>query len=175
MLGVWEIIDAIGSMLGALLAGIAGLVAFRLYKIESERDRVAAEVAIRQQAASVAFWWDSPTSQLRVSNHSLLPIYFPSVHTTPPQTIGLCPTATTEQPKTAAMVLLPAEHAYAVVRKSPGVWMIYELEEHPSSEQMIILTFADNANIMWKRDLLGDLEPDNHDDYEERERAKEAA
>src|SRR5688572_3368147 len=81
MADFWSVIDAIGSFGGMVLAGIAGYVAYRLFKVESERDRKVellqarqAEESMRQQAASVGFWLD-PSGSAHIFNASPLPIY----------------------------------------------------------------------------------------------------
>src|SRR5688572_21504782 len=53
---MWEIVDALGSAVSASLATVAAVVAYRLYKVESERDRRANEQLARHQAASVGAW-----------------------------------------------------------------------------------------------------------------------
>ncbi|WP_212829925.1 hypothetical protein [Catellatospora sp. TT07R-123] len=78
----WGAIGAIGSFFGMILAGIAGYVAFRLFRVESGRDlkadefrREQAEELVRHQATRIGFWVDSDAKQVVVLNSSELPIF----------------------------------------------------------------------------------------------------
>ena len=61
---MWDGVEAVGSAGSALLAAAAGLVAYRLYKIESDRDRRTELQLMRQQAASVGVWIRDDTEPL---------------------------------------------------------------------------------------------------------------
>jgi len=71
---IGSLVSAGATLLGVILAGFAGYVAYRLFKVESERDRQAVALLLRQQAAAIGFWHDDEGVWL-LSNHSALPIY----------------------------------------------------------------------------------------------------
>lgn len=56
-----------------ILAGIAGFIAYRLFKVETERDEKREQDALQQQANSIGVWTDD--QKLIVANLSGLPIY----------------------------------------------------------------------------------------------------
>src|SRR5688572_24776488 len=87
VLDFWNVIDAVGSFGGMLLAGIAGWVAYRLFKVESLRDQKAEEFRREQaeekkqdQAAKVGLWYDIDAGKMVVLNASSLPIYAVEAH-----------------------------------------------------------------------------------------------
>jgi hypothetical protein len=153
---MWEVLDALGSVGSALLAATAGFVAYRLYKIESERDRRAEMQLIRQQAASVGVWirddvdaldrdedepepTPEPEVTFVVANMSPLPIYRLSVH------FDLGPDRA-QRVVIQRDVLLPGERFETQV---PA--------EVDGERRRTVLTFRDNAGTEWRRDSTGYL------------------
>ncbi|MFG1883234.1 hypothetical protein [Micromonospora sp. NPDC049102] len=159
---MWGVVDAVGSAAGALLAAIAGFVAYRLYKIESERDRRTEMQWARQQAASIGVWIrdevepldldedepepiSEPELTFVVTNMSALPIYRLSVHFDLGQDRAL-------RIVTQRDVLLPAERFETQVPS--------EIE---GARRRPVLTFRDNAGAEWWRDSTGHLGRTGHE------------
>jgi hypothetical protein len=181
---VWEIVDAIGSLLSAVLAGIAGFVAFKLYGIESVRDKEAARLqqrrdadARQQQAAAVGFWeeWGGGearggphgapapvTYELTVSNHSNLPVYEVTISVQIPKTYADAEADVRAQLDEWAGQI----HHFEAVLK-PGTPVTVTIPNPPSANPSlglfqklvarVTLTFVDNAGVLWHRNLIGRL------------------
>ncbi|BCB75231.1 hypothetical protein GCM10022251_34120 [Phytohabitans flavus] len=153
---MWEVVGALGSAGSALLAATAGFVAYRLYRIESERDRRTEMQLARQQAASVGVWIrndveplfrdedepePAPEPELTfvAANMSTLPVYRLSVHFDLGQDKAL-------RVVTQRDVLLPGERFETQVPT-----------EVDGERRRPVLTFRDNAGAEWRRDSTGYL------------------
>ncbi|GAA1423075.1 hypothetical protein GCM10009662_82670 [Catellatospora coxensis] len=136
-----------------VLAGVAGYVAYRLFKVESERDRKAdyfqkelAEEKSREQAASVGFWHDYEKRTIAVLNASKLPIYA-VVITRGGETV-------------AGISIVGWMRSFAALR--PGESIELSISDHYDEDGDINTTgyriwFDDNSNKRWVRSLDGDL------------------
>jgi hypothetical protein len=138
-------VDALGSAGSALLAGVAGYIALKLYKVESERDRRAALRERSQQASLVAAWYgeyqreeydlddDSyvGTTKLVVVNLSALPVY------------NVVATLGTGRVTTHRIEAFP-----------PGQ-RTFTISSKFNYSDNIVLEFRDNAGIDWTRDSYG--------------------
>ncbi|MEV4411410.1 hypothetical protein [Catellatospora sp. NPDC049609] len=158
MADFWSVVDAIGSFGGMVLAGIAGYVAYRLFMVESERDRKADAIQrqqiidkLREQAASIGFWQDIKTGHLCIFNASPLPIYRIVTGRSVEGgvlDVNLCsalrPNELLEVPmyKTEASAKSDHRHHHLVRRPKKGEWTLW---------------FADNANTYWSRNFRGEL------------------
>ncbi|MFC7246042.1 hypothetical protein ACFQO7_26495 [Catellatospora aurea] len=147
MEALWNVLDAVGSFGGMILAGIAGYVAYRLFKVESRRDEIAqqfhsdqAQERAREQAAHIGFWWDDEMSGLVVHNASALPIY----------EVGLFSAISYEDK------LLNVESFKGAVR--PGAnWIPKTPDTAFMESRLIVLRFTDCSGLAWFRDLAGTL------------------
>ncbi|MDI1463231.1 hypothetical protein QEZ54_19810 [Catellatospora sp. KI3] len=155
MADFWSVVDAIGSFGGMVLGGVAGIVAYRLYKVESERDRQAellrleqAHERARHQASRIGYWYDTDERCLNVFNASSLPIYGIRV--------------VLRQDSTRLAELAPPFNQ-RVVAMPPGKlveWPVPHFDDmQPQREPMgeCVLLFTDSGNSVWERTLDGSL------------------
>jgi hypothetical protein len=154
---IGSLVSAGATVMGVILAGVGGIVAYRLYKVETERDLRIAEEALRQQAAMIAFWVRG--GQVFVGNHSPLPIY--NVMVARPHLIDAKP----RTPIQNFRVMVDGQRVNGLL---PGMIGTVELDVKATAQATgaevllaagpnLVLLFRDNAGVRWLRTIEGRL------------------
>ncbi len=140
-----------------ILAGVAGYVAYRLFKVESERDQRAEQARrqqmadqARDQAARIGFWKDNRSDVIKVLNASSLPVYDAELHV--------------DVFTDGAFVRQPIKYLAAIV---PGEQIELSPQEFAEAKALLVgdadafngphLYFRDNAGLFWERMMSGEL------------------
>ncbi|GAA2352259.1 hypothetical protein Cme02nite_26030 [Catellatospora methionotrophica] len=154
MADFWSVIDAIGSFGGMCLAGVAGYVAFRLLKVEFERDKKAQEFLYQQQASSIGFWRDGNRHCVVVLNASPLPIYHVVISE---YRVGVG-----GEQENRFSVLMPGQQVEVPLKDIYGFSPPPRKDGTLTHGQYILeCGFCDNSRLYWKRDLNGGLRRDH--------------
>lgn len=151
-------ISAVASLGALVFAAIATVAAIRVYRIESARDRVAAEETRRRdeevrrsQAVLVSGWWGGdphsgkPRPGAFIRNASDAPVYHVAISVLDP--------VTPESGATLAVPVIPptAEPAFYPVAATPHA------PKAADDEHRVELSFTDAAGLRWIRDQWGRL------------------
>ncbi|BCB76969.1 hypothetical protein GCM10022251_44520 [Phytohabitans flavus] len=143
-------LSSVGTVFALIFAALAALAAQRVYRIESERDRVAADArreqvafARRTQAALVSAWWGRGADGWGafVRNASETPVY----------QVGLT-VLDIHDPNVGDRIDLPI-----VPPSAQPVFQPSGLTASPGGDYRVEVTFTDSAGVRWIRDQLGRL------------------
>jgi arabinogalactan oligomer / maltooligosaccharide transport system substrate-binding protein len=151
-------VSAVASMCALIFAAIAAVAAIRVYKIESARDKIAAEETRRRdeqvrrgQAVLVSGWWGSdphagkPRPGAFIRNASDAPVYRVAISVLDP--------VTPESSVTLAVPVVPPAAA-------PGFYPVARTPQAPTAaeeEHRVEVSFTDAAGLRWIRDQWGRL------------------
>lgn len=155
-----EWVSAVAAF-GALVAAVfAGIVAWRLYKIEDDRERQA---QARQISAWISVKLDGESGPygIELTNGSLAPVYDVTVRAKDSYGVS--------QPQLDLRVLPPGrffaervDTKYHWAYPDPAEEVGYPLRPVAKSSKWRVerITFRDSANVGWGRDAAGVLRPD---------------
>ncbi|NUT21365.1 MAG: hypothetical protein HOV77_19500 [Hamadaea sp.] len=149
-----SLISAAATVAGVVLAAVAGLVAYRLFVLESARDRRDRDAARREQAAKIWVWEDE-SGLVSIINQSTLPVF----------DVRFAVDGRKQNVFAHWVhhlghdVGVPVQTSRKETRPRPVRWNHLEamllpgttVTCQPADEGDCMVTFADNAGIQWMR------------------------
>lgn len=175
---MWEVIDALGSAGSAVLAAVAGIVAYKLFKVESARDLQSHEFQVkrdsedrRRQASMIGIWAETKSEILTlfVANHSPLPIYACHIFAAPHHDAQLTANRETHQVVGQGRYIASPSVLTAGETMSMKFLPVGAVSSDGQHRMLARIYFRDNAGAYWERDTSGNLSEVEHryTDHEE--------
>lgn len=142
-----------------IVATIAAGLAYGAFRREQRRDRVNAEIRLREQAAKVAAWWDTKGEDFGyfvvLKNASELPVEGVTVaalHSRPVDASGRKIVQRVPiRPEQSGSALNLDSREFAVIPPGESETFELDIDMHEGREVFIDLTFRDAQGIEWKR------------------------
>jgi len=148
----WQAVESISTLVGALFAAVAAIIAFGLYRTEKTRDRERETRQHQEQAEKVAAW-ATEAGMIAVLNGSTLPVYDVRVIiTTAPHEATIDALALDVLPPSPQCTTLPAPQG-AIQKYFDQTGSRRDFRFNPGIE----VDFVDSAGRGWRRSADGEL------------------